>query len=210
MPRCRHTFASMTSTSDMGRHIIVGRDIGPPECDWQRAPSWPNAEVVYSNPWFQIKSREGYFSLEYGHPQVVILPLVGDQVLLVRVKRPLISDEPWELPAGGSDTGETPVMAARRELYEETGIMIDDIGRFQPLPMISEMPNRSPELLICFQVAVTVEEFSQRGEHEKEITKIKLWSKDEIKAAISSGDFYLAAPTAILARFLLQDENRER
>lgn len=180
----------------------------PPETEWYRAPSSPPPEVVYRNPWFQVKSRNGYFSLEYGHPQVVVLPVVGDEVLLVKVKRPLISDEPWELPAGGSDAEETPVEAARREFYEETGIFINDLERFQPLPMVSEMPNRSPELLICFLVRVNRTEFLARGKHEKEITEVRLWGQDEIKEAIRSGAFYLAAPMAILARFLFQEEQK--
>lgn len=176
------------------------------EQNWYRAPVEPAPTVVYRNPWFQIKSRDGYFSLEYGYPQVVILPLVQEKVLLVRVRRPLIDDEPWELPAGGSDRRESPRVAARRELHEETGILIEDLERFEPLSLVSEMPNRSPELLICFQVEIDPEEFAMRGEHEKEITEMRLWGNDEIKEAIRSGEFYLAAPTAILARHLFRRE----
>ncbi len=53
-----------------------------------------------------------------------------DRVLLIHALDP---DNPhhrwWELPGGGCDPGETPRETARRELAEETGIVVDEIGR---------------------------------------------------------------------------------
>jgi|SoiMetStandDraft_2_1073263.scaffolds.fasta_scaffold286895_2 8-oxo-dGTP pyrophosphatase MutT (NUDIX family) len=36
--------------------------------------------------------------------------------------------EVWELPGGGLEAGEVPVDGARRELYEETGIVAAELG----------------------------------------------------------------------------------
>lgn len=33
----------------------------------------------------------------------------------------------WQLPQGGIDAGETPLRASERELYEETGLSIDQV-----------------------------------------------------------------------------------
>jgi 8-oxo-dGTP pyrophosphatase MutT (NUDIX family) len=54
----------------------------------------------------------------------------ADRVLLLRTydpARPGAGDW-WELPGGGLRPGETPTEGARRELYEETGIVADELG----------------------------------------------------------------------------------
>jgi 8-oxo-dGTP pyrophosphatase MutT (NUDIX family) len=58
----------------------------------------------------------------------VLLIDPDDRVLLIHAKDP---DEPdhhwWELPGGGAEPGELLADTARRELAEETGILLDDI-----------------------------------------------------------------------------------
>src|SRR5207302_10521075 len=51
------------------------------------------------------------------------------RVLLLRTRDPAVPDvEWWELPGGGLAPGELPSRAARRELYEETGIVAEELG----------------------------------------------------------------------------------
>lgn len=57
------------------------------------------------------------------HPgSAVMMPVDDrDRVLLVKQFRLPAKRELWELPAGRLDPGESPLMAAKRELREETG-----------------------------------------------------------------------------------------
>jgi ADP-ribose pyrophosphatase len=57
------------------------------------------------------------------HPgSVVVLPIFPDgRVLLIRQYRHTVGDYLWELVAGRKEPHEAPVVAARRELLEETG-----------------------------------------------------------------------------------------
>lgn len=60
----------------------------------------------------------------------VLLLDVVDEVLLIHARDP---DDPshhwWELPGGGQEPGEELEDTARREITEETGLVIDELGR---------------------------------------------------------------------------------
>ncbi len=162
---------------------------------------------LHANEWFTVKNRGGYFTTEYSHLQVIVLPIVQSMgVVMVRPIRPIIADCPLELPAGGVNINETPVDAARRELSEETGIFVDDITRFEPLTPISNSPNRDPKLLHIFQVEITSEEFLRRGKWDKEIAGVECFSLHELKSLITSGDIYVSVPVAIIGRYLLSTQ----
>lgn len=161
----------------------------------------------YRNKWFKVLDRGGIFTLEYDLPQVVVLPIVNrENIIMVRVKRPLINDNPLELPAGDSLPYETPVEAACRELAEETGICIDSLERFKPAITISEMPGRMPVLLSVFHIEVSMNEFvGRKSFDDEEITSVELLPITTIIDKIIAGDIYLSSPMAILSRFIFSN-----
>ncbi len=116
----------------------------------------------------------------------------------------MIHDHPLELPAGDSMDGETPKMAAMRELAEETGVRIRDPLRFEVELPISEMPGRMPVLLSVFRVKVTKTEFESRSRHDDEITSVEAITFVDAARKLVTGEIYLSSPAAIISRLLLE------
>jgi len=83
--------------------------------------------TIYSSPWFSLVARpyvgsdEPYYVIQAPDCVCVIAQTDDKQILLVEQYRPTIREKTIELPAGHIETGETPRLAARRELLEETG-----------------------------------------------------------------------------------------
>jgi ADP-ribose pyrophosphatase len=167
-------------------------------------------ETIHHNSWFDVRNRGGYFTTEYHQPQVVILPVVDEQaVVMVRVKRPVLDDATLELPAGGISRDETPREGAARELCEETGIEID-AQRLVPLRPLSNSPNRNPNLIHIFQVGLTKDEYDRRVGYDHEIDDVALYLLDEIRKMILDGQIFVGVPLAVLGRFLLARTQNEK
>ncbi len=164
----------------------------------------PVAEM-HANPWFTIRNRAGYFTTEYRLPQVIVLPVVeGNSVVMVQVKRPILADDTWELPAGSTEVGETAEDGARRELREETGITVPDSRPLEAMLPLSNSPNRNPNLLHIFQINLNRDEFDGRGAHDDEIHQVACFGFTDIFKMIASGKIYVSVPIAVIGKYVFE------
>jgi 8-oxo-dGTP pyrophosphatase MutT (NUDIX family) len=161
-------------------------------------------ETLHENPWFIVRNRGGYYTTEYRQRQVIVLPVVDHNfIVMVRVRRPVISDVALELPAGSILDEEQPAVAAARELLEETGLEINELNRFEMQPPIAGSPNRNPVLLYVFQVNISMDEFKTKKGHDQEVERVELITLDVAASLICTGRIYVAVPCAVISRLLL-------
>ena len=94
---------------------------------WQRRGS----KLVYSNPWITV--REDDVITPGGKPGIygvvetriatgVVALTEQNEIYLVGQYRYPVDEYSWEIPEGGSELDEDPMVTAKRELREETGI----------------------------------------------------------------------------------------
>jgi len=162
-----------------------------------------SGELLHENPWFAVRNRDGYFTMEHHLTQVVVLPLVANRaVVMVRVKRPVIRDVTLELPAGSAERRETPAQGAARELAEETGIRVG-AKRLVQIARLAVMPNRTPDFVHVFRADLRDAEFAARRPHDAEVLGVELVPLKDIGWLVRSRAIYLALPVAVLGMHLL-------
>ena len=118
------------------------------------------------------------------HPgSVVVLPIFQDgRVLLIRQYRHAVGDFLWELVAGRKEPDETPAVAARRELLEETGYTAK---RLRKLLRVIPTPGFVNEWMWIFAAENLIEGAAQPEEDEK-ITPRKFTMK-QVDSMIKRG-----------------------
>lgn len=94
-----------------------------------------DSRVVYENPWIRVREdrvrrpdgAEGIYGVVETRIATGVVALTeDDQVYLVGQWRYPFDAYSWEIPEGGTDPGEAPLAAAKRELEEEAGVVAEE------------------------------------------------------------------------------------
>lgn len=114
-------------------------------------------ETVYENPWIRVSHREVtaptgkagiYGVVHFKSLAVGIVPLDTEgHTWLVGQHRYTLGRYSWEIPEGGSDPNEPALLAAQRELLEETGI---SATRWTPLLDLHTSNSVTDEAAVAF------------------------------------------------------------
>lgn len=105
-------------------------------------------EPLWATKWFRVVATpqpggEPYYMLELPDYVSVVAMTPARELVLVRQYRPVADRNTLELPSGHVDGNETPEMAVRRELLEETGFVAADIELLGTLvPDVGRLANR--------------------------------------------------------------------
>jgi len=153
--------------------------------DWQTLSS----EEVYQTPWIRVRRDEvrnhngkplTYSVVELRYPSVFIVAMNKEgKVLLHRNYRYTLGAHAWEVPAGHSD-GEDVLVAAKRELMEETGLASEDwtnLGTLYQAAGIGRMP------LVVF-LARNIHPASGERDVDEEITDQRFVSFADIERMV--------------------------
>jgi len=121
---------------------------------------------------------QSILKLIFRHPicGVAIIPVLEDgRIVLIRRR----DDNCWALPGGMVDWGEDILTALHRELKEETGLQVTQIGR---LVGVYSAPKRDPRIhSICVTVEATVQGKFYISD-PNEVSEIQAFSRGEFPA----------------------------
>lgn len=104
------------------------------------------------------------------------------QLLLIRAH---ISHGKWTLPGGGLERGESAVSAATRELYEETGIRVDE-SSLQYLATLERPAYDIPFSAPLFLVIVKSTSLPSAIHNPREIKSIGWFDRDTLPLPLST------------------------
>lgn len=153
-----------------------------------------HSDIVYETAWIKVRRDEvlnhngkalTYSVVELNHPSVFVVAVnESGSILLQRAYRYTIDQEIWEIPAGHSD-GQDLLVAAKRELMEETGFESDDwtdVGMFYQALGIGNMP-------FGVFIARNIRPGTGKRDEDEAIFKSVFKSPAEIDQMIAKGEF---------------------
>jgi 8-oxo-dGTP pyrophosphatase MutT (NUDIX family) len=161
--------------------------VGP----WRRI----STRLVYENPWIRVREDQvitptgspGIYGVVDARLAVGIVALTSDlKIYLVGQHRYPTDVYSWEIPEGGGEDGESPLLAAQRELREETGL---SAGSWEPLGSEVHLSNCFTSERAYLFVARDLSLGSPAPDQTEQL-KVRVVSLIEAVRMVESGEIY--------------------
>ena len=143
-----------------------------------------------------------YYVLEYPDWVNTIAITKEGEFVFVRQYRYAIGKTVNELCAGVIEKGEDPMVAAKRELMEETGF---GGGNGQKWMTISANPSTHTNLTHCY-LATDVERMDVQHLDQAEDIEVRLFSREEVMEMLEKGEIWQSLMAAPLWKYFAKEK----
>jgi 8-oxo-dGTP pyrophosphatase MutT (NUDIX family) len=167
------------------------------------------SEYIHTLPWFTVRKDAirmenggaipNYFVFEYPDWVNVVAVTTDDQLVLIRQYRHAIAGVHYELCAGVIDPNEDPLVAAQRELLEETGF---GGGHWELLMTLSANPGTHTNLTYAYLATGVELKQAQHLESTEEIT-VHIVSHERALDIVNTGEMMQSLHLAPLLKYYL-------
>lgn len=135
---------------------------------------------------------------------VAVLPMVKGSIGLIKIYRPALNAESWEIPHGFVEENEIPFEAATRELVEETGLSV------KPQNLISAGLVTPDSGILAARVHIFIAkdcDVVSEIKYELGIKDFYLFSQDEIKRMVLDSTIQDSFTLSALCKYQLLFRN---
>jgi ADP-ribose pyrophosphatase len=157
-------------------------------------PHWQASAVktLLENPYFSILlqsitvpdgTARTYYTIQFPRPAIGVVVRRGTDFLLLRQYRFIVDEYVWAIPSGGVEAGESLEQAARRELREETGLVVTSV---RPLMHCYASYGCSNQRFVI--MLAEDPELSSAGFDRNEVISWRWFSREEVLKMVAANE----------------------